>query len=154
MLLQRILLMVRFREVEAGERGNLRVDFPFRFRGDAVPALQLQALLLFAVEEYNRPVRSRPGSSSWIVTFPEHFEQSLVRYLCGVEVYLDRLRMIAPGVVRGIHGRFPRIPNPGPHNSVDASDPGIWTPESAHCKGRRLRPGGCSGIYGWHGLAC
>ncbi|MBT8406973.1 MAG: hypothetical protein KJP05_05905 [Deltaproteobacteria bacterium] len=47
--------------------------------------------------------------------------------------------MITEVVICGFFCGTTRIANAGSNDTIDASKLGIWTPESAQCKGRRFR---------------
>jgi len=86
------------------------------------------------------------------VAGPKDVQKLLVRDLAGVVVDLDRLSVIAQVIIRGILFRPSRITDASSNNTGDEPEPGIRTPESPHCKGRRLRFCRSSDVYGWYGV--
>ncbi len=56
--------------------------------------------------------------------------------------------MIAEVVICGFSCGTTRIANAGSNDTIDAPKLGIWTPESAQCKGRRFRITWSFEVYG------
>lgn len=55
--------------------------------------------------------------------------------------------MVSEVVIGGVFGGTTRIANAGSNNTIDAAKLGIWAPESAQGKGRRLRIRWRSEVY-------
>ena len=70
---------------------------------------------------------------------PEYIQEFLVRDPGRIIINLDCLGMIAEVLICGCFCGTTRIANAGSNDTIDAAKLGIWTPESAQCKGRRLR---------------
>ena len=81
---------------------------------------------------------------------PEDIQQLSVRDLTWIIIDLNRLGVIAEAVVSGVFFCPSAIPDPCPHNALNAPELGIWTPESAKSERGCFRRGGDHGVYGWY----
>lgn len=90
------------------------------------------------IEQYD-PVLSGKRSCVRIVIVPEIFEQFRISYDGGIIAQEDRFAMVADPVIGRILRFSAGIPDLGGYDSFKTPKQGVWTPESAHCKGCRLQ---------------
>jgi hypothetical protein len=150
-LLEIILLMVSLGQIKLNKGDDFGKDFSFHGGCFTVSCLQCQSFLFLVVKEDGGHVLSLPGRPCRIVAGPKDVQEFLIRDFAGVVVDLDRFSVIAQVIIRGILFRSSRITDASSNNTGDEPEPSIRTPESPHCKGRRLRCGRSHGVYGWYG---
>jgi len=75
-----------------------------------------------------------------IMTLPENIEELVVPDPCGIEIDLDRFRMITQRGVTRIICRPACIAYACPDDSFKTPEPGVRFPESAQGEGRRFGP--------------
>ena len=70
---------------------------------------------------------------------PEKLQNLIIADLVRIEIKLYCFGMIPKISVAGVLQAAPCVPDTGTVYSLDLPEPGIGTPESAHCKSRSLQ---------------
>lgn len=129
-ILQPVLLMVVFGQVEAAGGDDLSVDLPVAFQL-GVPGLLGQATLRRVLVEDDGFVLCAGATTAGVMAFPEDLKQVLEGNGQGVEVYLEALRVITKVMVCGCRRPPSGVADTGPLNAWEAPELGVRAPESA-----------------------
>jgi hypothetical protein len=87
------------------------------------------------------------------MVFPEDIQERLIGNPCRIVFDPDGFAVVSQFGVRGILGRAACITDLGANGAFDEPEPGVWTPESPHREGGRLRFGRCDEVYRWPNAA-
>jgi hypothetical protein len=146
---QSILLVIGFGRVERGSGEDFRVDRPLDPGRRLLAGGRCRIPLLLAVIEDEGGVLTGKGTLPGRVVSPEDIQECLIGNPCRIVFDPDGFAMVSQFGVCGILGGTTRITDLGTDYSLDEPEPGVWTPESPHRKGGRLRSGRCDEVDRW-----
>jgi len=81
------------------------------------------------------------------MTVPENFQKVAIRHDCWVVLYFYRFAVATQATVSRIYSVAAGIADTRTDNTINTPEPGVWTPESAQGKCRRLGKGRFHRIY-------
>jgi len=126
--------------MERGGRDDFGHDTPAGLLLEMLLRRFGQPPLLLAVVEDRRLVLAGPRIGKRVMPLPENFEEPVVPDPCGIEIDLDRFRMITQRGVARVICRPACIAYARPDDSFKTPEPGVRTPESAQGEGRCFDP--------------